>query len=185
MQVSAPEFKLVRLKETLSKVINSKASMKIKDLASVVGKCISLEKAFGPAVLVGTRMASIQIDEASKQFSWRGWLRLSEDSRAALRRVLVSVDEWNGFPIRSSDSEITLTSILANEPEDSVCRKIPNRKLFGAPLTMASDASDDMVAAYRLDGALKDFSFTQGLLPHEKELSSTHRVERNLQDAPV
>jgi hypothetical protein len=175
MNVFAPKAKLEKIKEILKKVVNGRAFMKIKELASIVGKFIALEKAFGPAVLVGTRMATIQIDEAATQYSWKGSVHMSEDTRAALRRVLTSVDEWNGFPIRTAESEIALTSILADEPEEQIERKIPNRRLFGGGVTIASDASDDMVASYGLNGKLKDFAFVQELLPHEKGLSSTHR----------
>jgi hypothetical protein len=40
---------------------------------------------------------------------------------------------------------------------------------------MVSDASDNRVASYGLNGKLAAFSFTQPLLPHEKLLSSTNR----------
>jgi hypothetical protein len=53
-------------------------------------------------------------------------------------------------------------------------RKIPNRKLFPMQFTMASDASETTVASYGLSGNLKDFQFTQALLPHEVAESSTH-----------
>jgi hypothetical protein len=40
---------------------------------------------------------------------------------------------------------------------------------------MASDASETTVASYGLSGRLKNFQFTQALLPHEMAESSTHR----------
>jgi hypothetical protein len=176
MRVHAPKGKLRLIKESLGNVIKARKAMPVRNLASIIGKLISLEKAFGPAILVGTRMASIQIDEASTRYSWNGFLYVSDDTRAALRRVLRSLDEWDGFAIRTPETAITLTSVLANEPESSIQRKIPNRELFGqSHLTMVSDASDDMVAAYGMNGHLKDFVFTQQLLPHEKAFSSTQR----------
>jgi hypothetical protein len=176
MRVHAPKEKLRLIKESLANVIKDRMSMPVKNLASIVGKLISLEKAFGPAILVGTRMASIQIDETSSRYSWNGFLYMTDDTRSALRRVLRSLDDWDGFSIRTPETAITLTSVLANEPESSVERKIPNRKLFGqSHLTMVSDASDDMVAAYGMNGRLKDFVFTQHLLPHERAFSSTQR----------
>jgi hypothetical protein len=62
--------------------------MSVRDLASVVGKLNSLEPAFGPAILVGTRIIAIQVSETALQFGWKkGFLLISEDSRSPLRRV--------------------------------------------------------------------------------------------------
>jgi hypothetical protein len=66
---------------------------------------------------------------------------------------------------------IMLTSVLANERPSEVVRKIPNRKLFAAQLTM----HDSTVASYGLDGRLSKCVFTQALLPHEVGQSSALR----------
>jgi hypothetical protein len=55
---------------------------------------------------------------------------------------------------------------LAFEDPAGTARKIPNRKMFPTQFTVASDASETTVAAYGLSGRLKDFQFTQALLPH-------------------
>jgi hypothetical protein len=88
---------------------------------------------------------------------------LSSNSRAALKKVLASLDLWNGHPMRTPALEITLTSVLAFEDPAGTARKIPNRKLFPTQFTMASDASKTTVAAYGLRGRLKGFQFTQAL----------------------
>jgi hypothetical protein len=151
-------------------------SVPVQKLASLVGKHVSLEVAFGPAILVGTRIVSIQVSEVSDQFGWeRGFLVLSDDSQAALKRVLASLDLWNGHPMCTPASEISLTSVLACKDPAGTARKIPNRKLFPTQFTMASDASETTIASYGLSGRLKDFQFTQALLPHEVAESSTHR----------
>jgi hypothetical protein len=125
---------------------------------------------------VGTRIVSIQVSEASDQFGWeKGFVVLSSDSRAALKKVSASLDLWNGHPMRTPASEITLTSVLAFEDPAGTARKIPNRKLFPAQFTMASAASETTVAAYGLSGRLRNFQFMQALLPHEMVESSTHR----------
>jgi hypothetical protein len=137
---------------------------------------VALKVAFGPPILVGTRMVTIQISQASGQFGWeKGFVFLSEDSKAALRRVLVSLDFWNGHPMRTPASEITFTSVLAFEDPAGTVKKIPNRRLCPAQFTMASDASETTVASYGLSGRLRNFQFTQALLPHERAESSTHR----------
>jgi hypothetical protein len=77
--------------------------------------------------------------------------------------------------MRTPASEIALTSFLAFEDPSDTARKIPNRKLFPVQFTMASDASETTVASYGLNGHLKDFQFTQALLPHEVTQSSTYK----------
>jgi hypothetical protein len=107
MCVFVPPAKLAYIKVVLRKILFSKGAIPIKALASVVGKFIALECAFGPPILVGTRMASIQIDVAAKQYSWKVFLRLSEVTKAALQRVLQSVDLWNEAPIGFKVCDVT------------------------------------------------------------------------------
>jgi hypothetical protein len=184
MCVSASEEKIARLRSKVAETVASLRSMPVKDLTSVVGKLVALEPAFGPSILVGTRIVNIQVTEVAEKFGWKkGVVRLSEGSRCALRRVSASLDNWNGHPIRNADTAITLTSVLAQEGPDNVCRKIQNQKRFAAQFTMASDASDTTVAAYGLNGRLSNFVFTQALLPHEmglwsalREMSAIHKT---------
>jgi hypothetical protein len=82
--------------------------------------------------------------------------------------------------MRTPASEIALTSVLAFEDPAGTAREIPNRRLFPVQFTMASDASETTVALYGLNGRLKDFQFTQALLPHEVWQSLTYREMRAL-----
>jgi hypothetical protein len=175
MCAHASPQKIKDLREVIS-IVQRVRSVPVRKLASVVGKLVALEVAFRPAILVGTRIVSIQISEVSDLFGWeRGFVVLSSDSRAALRKVSARLDLWNGHPMRTPALEITLTLVLAFEDPAGTARKIPNRKLFPTQFTMASDASETTVAAYRLSGRLRNFQFTQALLPHEMAESSTHR----------
>jgi hypothetical protein len=83
--------------------------------------------------------------------------------------------KYLGVIIRTPESAITLTSVLAQEGPDDASRKIPNRRLFAAQFMMASVASDTTVAIYGLNGRLSNFVFTQALLPQEIGLSSVLR----------
>jgi hypothetical protein len=135
-----------------------------------------LEVAFGPAILVGSRIVSIQISEVSDQFGWKhGFVVLSDDSQVALTRVSASLDLWNGHPMHTPESEIALTSVLAFKDPAGAPRKIPNRRLFPVQFTLASDASETTVASYGLNGRLSSFKFTQALVRHEVLQSSTYR----------
>jgi hypothetical protein len=138
---------------------------------------VSLEVAFGPVILVGTKIVAIHIRDVSDQFGWeRGFVVLSSNSWAALKKVSASLDLWNGHPMRTPASEISLTSVLAFKDPAGTARNIPKRKLFPTQFTMASDAMLEItVAAYGLSDCLKDFQFSQALLPNEVAESSTHR----------
>jgi hypothetical protein len=176
MCIHASLQKVKLLREAIAATLRVYGSIPVRRLASLVGKLVALEVAFGPPILVGTRMVSIQISQASDQFGWeKGFVVLSKDSQAALRRVSASLDLWYGHPMRTPASEITLTSVLAFKDPAGTVRKIPNRRLCPAQFTMASDASETTVASYGLSGRLRSFQFTQALLPHERAESSTHR----------
>jgi hypothetical protein len=114
MCVYASPQKIRDLWEVITVVQRARGSVPVRKLASLVGKLVSLQVAFGPPILVGTRIISIQVSEVSDKFGWeRGFLVLSDDSRAALKRVSASLDLWNGHPMRTPASEISLTSVLA------------------------------------------------------------------------
>jgi hypothetical protein len=174
MCVHASFFKVKDLREAIAVMLGVYGSIPVGKLASLVGKLVALEVAFGPSILVGTRIVSIQVSEASDQFGWKkGFVVLSSDSQTALRRVSASLDLWNRHPMRTPASEITLTLVLTFKDPAGTARKIPNRKLFPAQFTMASDASETTVAAYGLSGRLRNFQFTQALLPHEMAVFHT------------
>jgi hypothetical protein len=148
MCVHASFQKVKDLREAIAVMLRVYGSIPVRKLASLVGKLVALKVAFGPLILVVTRIVSIQVSEASDQLGWeKGFVVLSSDSRAALKKVSASLDLWNGHPMRTPASEITLTSVLTFEDPAGTARKIPNRKLFPAQFTMASDASETTVAA--------------------------------------
>jgi hypothetical protein len=94
IHASLQKVKLPR--EAIAATLRVYGSIPVRRLASLVGKLVALEVAFGPPILVGTRMVSIQISQASDQFGWeKSFVVLSRDSQAALRRVLASLDLWN------------------------------------------------------------------------------------------
>jgi hypothetical protein len=77
MCVHASPQKIKDLREVIS-IVHRACSVPVRKLASVVGKLVALEVAFGPSILVGSRIVSIQISEVSDQFGWeRGFVVLS------------------------------------------------------------------------------------------------------------
>jgi hypothetical protein len=83
MCVFASPQKIRDLRAIVAAAMRSYGSIPVRKLASVVGKLMSLEVTFVPAILVGTRIVSIQVSEVSEQFGWeRGFVVLSDDSWA-------------------------------------------------------------------------------------------------------
>jgi hypothetical protein len=66
----------------------------------------------------------------------------------ALKEVRESLDDWNGPPIRSLHTCISLASLLPAESEVSLDRKTPDGRLRLTRATLASEASDLAVASY-------------------------------------
>jgi hypothetical protein len=108
---------------------------------------------------------------------------LEADTMAALKEASDRMSEWNGHPIRSFKTGITLLLVLPLEATASLDRKIPARRLHDRPAIMASDASDFGVASYSVEG-MPEYSYTSTLNPSEREESSSVRellaIERTL-----
>jgi hypothetical protein len=181
MTVHVPTAKLDRTKSILKGFIGSKV-YKVREVASVVGKLVSLEAALGKAVLVGTRLATIAIVAAThiaeaamrRGNPWEKRIIFSTEAMEALSEVLARLDEWNGYPIRCLHSRITLSSVLPWEATASLDGKISAPRLHDRRAVMASDASDFAVASYSIEG-LPEFSFLDKLTFKERGESSSHR----------
>jgi hypothetical protein len=92
----------------------------------MVGKMVSLKPALGTKILIGTRMTLIEVVSLTEeQGSWNLLLTLSSDATKALTYVSEHIVGWNGHPIRSPSTAISLASVLPRESEVSLDRKIP------------------------------------------------------------
>jgi hypothetical protein len=196
MTIHVPEAKLTRVKGIL-KTFLAKPLGKVREVASVIGKLIALEPALGRLILVGTRLATIEIvittdgvdsTTAMRRNPWNKRLTLDEEALDALRDVVMLIDGWNGAPTQTPYTGITLSSILPMEATALLDRKIPARRVEERRAVMASDASDFAVASYSVEG-MPDFSFSDELKEEEKKMSSSHRellaIRRTLKDMLV
>jgi hypothetical protein len=191
MAVYVPELKLARVLGILN-VFMRRRRHRVRDIASVVGKLISLEPALGRSVLVGTRLATIQIVVATevsdasrrRENPWSKWIEVEDDTFAALHDVWLRAAEWNGCPIKCLHTGITLSSVLPMEATALLDRKIPARMVYDRQAIMASDASDFAVASYSIEG-LPEFSFSAELTLEERGESSSTRellaIQRTLE----
>jgi hypothetical protein len=190
MTVHVPKKKLSRVLGLLGDFMK-KRRHGVRDIASVIGKLVSLEPALGKSVLVGTRLAMITImaatnvSDAVKKHGnpWSKFIDVEDNAFAALHDVWLLAESWNGCPIRCLHTGISLSSILPMEATASSDRKVPARKLYDRRAVMASDASDFAVASYSVEG-LPEFSFSEELTLEEKKKSSSTRellaIERTL-----
>jgi hypothetical protein len=148
MAVYVPELKLARVLGILDAFMRRRRH-RVRDIASVIGKLISLEPALGGSVLVGTRLARIQIVVATevldaarrRENPWSKWIEVEDDTFAALHDMWLSAAEWNGCPIKCFHTGITLSSVLPMEATASLDRKIPARRIYDRQAIMASDVT--------------------------------------------
>jgi hypothetical protein len=174
MFIFVPEHKLARVRELLSLFLLSHRH-RCREAASMVGKMVSLEPALGAEILIGNRMTLIEVVSLMEEpGSWNLLLTLSSDAMEALTYVSEHIVGWNGHPIRSPSTAISLASVLPCESEVSLDRKIPAGRYGPIRATLASDASDVAVAAYCVDG-LPFFDFFHPLTEDEKLFSSYQR----------
>jgi hypothetical protein len=191
MSVYVPALKLARVLEILGEFLK-KRRHRVREIASVIGKLISLEPALGRSILVGTRLTTIaivvatEVTEASlrRDNPWSKYIDQDDNTMAALYDFWGMAKEWNGCPIHCWHTGITLSSILPWEATASLDRKVPARQIHDRRAIMASDASDFAVASYSIEG-LPEFSFADELTLEEKIGSSSTRellaIQRTLQ----
>jgi hypothetical protein len=191
MTVHVPKQKLRRVLDILSNFLHRRRH-KVQDVASLVGKLVSLEPALGRSILVGTRLARIAIvavtdvSDADKKRGnlWNRFIDVDDNIFAALHDVWTLAGSWNGCPICCWHTGITLSSILPMKSTALLDRKIPARRVHDRRAVMASNASDFAVASYSVEG-LPEFSFSDELTLEERGESSSARelldIQRTLQ----
>jgi hypothetical protein len=183
MTVHVPVQKLSRVLDILSNFLRRRQH-KVRDVASLVGKLVSLEQALGRLILVKTRLAMIAIvavtevlDADKKRGNpWNKFIDVDDNIFAALHNVWTLAGSWNGCPIPCWHTGITLSSILPMEATALLDRKILARRVHNRRAVMASNASDFAVAFYSVEG-LPEFSFSDELTLEERgELSSAREL---------
>jgi hypothetical protein len=114
----APATIEVRTVRTVDRCYNFRRTMHLPKLprCALDGARTSFDPAregrLDPAAL-GMIIITIQIQGAAEQFGWkRCFFRVSDESKSALRRVVASLDLWNGCPIGTSETAITLASVF-------------------------------------------------------------------------
>jgi hypothetical protein len=116
LSVEVPKQKMDRIKQILTEFFKSPRH-KVRTVASVLGKLISLEPALGKSVLVGTRLATIAVVVATevtemskrKRNPWERTITLDLETMEAMADVSSQLDSWKGFPVRAWHTGISLS----------------------------------------------------------------------------
>jgi hypothetical protein len=181
LTVEVPKPKLDRIGKLLKAFLLSPRH-KVMEVASIVGKLISLEPALGRSIMVCTRLATIEVVAATevseiakrRRNPWESTVTLRQETMELLGNILNRLEEWNGFPMRAWHTGITLSSILPLEARASLDRKIPACKVHDRRAVMARDASNFAVVSYSVEG-IPEFSFSDELSWEERGESSSYR----------
>jgi hypothetical protein len=173
MSVSVPGHKMERVLSAFDSFLLSPWHS-CREVASIVGRLCSLEPALGTEVLVGTRLATIEYVVMAETHPWSWRFCLSPETMFALQEVWELVESWNGHPIRCFHTCLTLASVLPEEADISLERKIPAGRYRPTRATLASDASDSAVASFCVDG-LPSFDLFSCLSAEEAGWSSSRR----------
>ena len=167
MIVSAPAQKLEDVQMLIRQTLVC-PSYSPRQLAKVTGKVVSLLPAFGPILMVLSRLAQSELAAFTEKNSWSALMCLSLEAKDALLLLADSLPALNGYPVRNEATSILLSTFLGH-PDDRVIHGVLNPHAI-----IASDASDRAVCAYEVQGA--GGLFHQELFTaSESELSSGHR----------
>ena len=171
------------LHHTATTIEYSSALIPARQLAQTLGKIVAAEPALGPMVIMASRAAYSNLDDAVTKRGWGTKLEMSKEALDGLRFFADNCSRFDNSPMRSSATEISVLSII--EPPDSFMKTsfVANHTRTNDEKIWASDASGYATCAYSIKG---DDLYFRGLLTDEEKLfSSGHReliaVTRTLQ----
>ena len=142
MTVSASARKLESVKQALEEFLLHPGTVTAKELASVVGKMVAMEPAFGPVVQLLTRTAQQELTAAVVNKGWKSRLLISEQTRKCLSTFACHMGHMNGTLIPCLHNAIALESVLDPSPFTKNRSLIATASDLCAASVMASDASD-------------------------------------------
>lgn len=169
MNVYAPKQKLEELEQQLGVLLASPV-VRIKKLASLLGKIVAMESSHAALARISTRSGFEILATHTETFGWRGQAVVTSEMRQELEFFLKFIRKGNGAPIRTKQTSIRLETILPNPV--AVAHDIPNHTA-GSQI-LVSDASGFKAYAYGLDNPERceaQFRFTA----EQCKLSSTAR----------
>jgi hypothetical protein len=172
MSVSTDPAKLESLRDWILPLLNE-VSIPVKTLAKIMGKITSLVPSHGPFAQICTRSGYMAIESHVDAFGWFGSVLLSDPCKTELNFFLQHCSSHNGFPIRTSLTDLSVQQLLPG----ALSKSQMVRAFAQQPSTLiASDASSYKVAIQILEGlsavpANLEFRFTE----KERDTSSGFR----------
>jgi hypothetical protein len=145
-----------------------------KHLAKVLGKMISCEPALGPFTFIMAKRAYVTLEEAVAKQGWRANLKVTEEIAEDLQLFIKQLEKYEGYPIRTAGTAISVISIIGPPSEHMRTTVIPNHVKQCPSEVWAGDASNVAVCAYSVKSQ-KEVYFIGELSTEERLLSSGHR----------
>ena len=174
MRITASPRKLTSVSDAIAALLCHPDRAPAKEIASVVGKIIALEPAFGPVVHLLTRTAQQELSLAVQQFNWKTRVTLSPNTKKCLQHFATHLTDLNGTLIANLHNAVPLCSFLDSSRYTQGRSLTGDPAAFSAASVMASDASDSGFCHYSIRHNHE--TFTQGLFTaEESSLSSGHR----------
>jgi hypothetical protein len=131
--------------------------LQVKDLARYVGIITSAEPALGPFTSVMTRRMHMAIGETTEKYSWQGKVRISQEIAEDAAEFRDLLDRFDGTPIRTPSTAISVISIIGPPSEFIKTRFIAKHNTEAAIKIWCGDASQNAVCAYSVMGSIKFF----------------------------
>jgi hypothetical protein len=175
MKVELLQEKKIQIRQ-VAKEVQSAAGrfLRVKDLASLVGKVVATEPALGSLIPIMTRRVYSEIDEAVNKAGWGSKIRISEEVSEDFKEIIQRLNEFDGTPIRTQATQMSVVSIIG-EPSDFLKEKfLQNHRQSQETEIWVGDASASAVCAFSVT-AKQPFFFKHDLSEDEKTKSSGMR----------
>ena len=177
MSYSIPGFKVQHLKDQISGV---SSTMVLREVARIVGKLISVERAVGPFIRIMLRSAqqflATRVEDEGDD-AWDMEFQVPSDVIGDLEFIKEHFEDYNTQPILNNSTGFCLNSVVNLQ---ELLRPVLETEQFGG--IRAGDASETQVVSYNVMDPLKDVIVDQ-FTDDEKQLSSSSRELKAVESA--
>ena len=175
MKVFLTKEKIFAITNSLKAVISQGSKpIKLKEIAKVLGRMISLEPALGNFPLIFARAAYFDLEKGVDTLGWKGSVSLSSETQESLQKFLKQVTKIDGAVIKTQANEISVLSIIGAPSNFIKTQTIPNHVTSIPKELWCGDASAVAVCAYS-SNTPQDTFYIGKLSPEEKLWSSGGR----------
>jgi len=168
MKVYLPQNKAEKIKDLIRTCMTEKI-VKAKFLAKVLGNIVACVPSHGPFARVCTRAGYCDLSITESK-GWHVDVTLSESTVEEFKFFLQTMDLTNGFPIRSSLTDVRVDAFFPGAISKNDFVPVPRSKVNAA---MVSDASNFKVACKWLEA--QNGTWTFSLSQEEMRSSSGNR----------